>query len=240
MARMTLLQIVQNVLLSMEADNVNSLSGTVESAAIAETAREVYYEMMSQGDWPHLVKTTQLISVSDNEKPNYLEIPENYQDIRALFYNNIELEYMEPMDFIKSSIERNQLDENIVQVISFNGVQLNVFNNETPRYFTIFEDKYVITEAWDQEQESTLQGINSIVTASVLPEWETREDYVPEMTDQMFPTYLALVKRAAFLYFRREASAKDERQALAGMGRLRLDVNKLYRKENEINYGRKR
>lgn len=240
MARLTLLQIVQNVLSSMEADNVNSISDTVESAAIARTAEETYYEMMSQGDWPHLVKTDQLLSVSDNSKPNYLEIPTEFQDIRSLFYNTKELKFMEPIEFIKFTNERNLSTAEVVEVIGFNNVKFKVLNNAEPTYFTLLQDKYVLTDSFDSSVESTLRGENSTVTASVLPAWQATDTFVPDLTDQMFPTYLALVKRAAFLYFRREVSNKDERQALAGMGRLRRDVHKLFRKETVIDYGRKR
>lgn len=238
MAKMTLLQIVQNVLSSMEADNVNSIGDTVESAAIARTAEETYYELMAYGDWPHLVGTYSLTSLSDSAKPNYLEIPDEYKNIQYLSYLGTELRYKEPEEFLKYVNSRDLSLSNVVEVTGFHGVTYKIINDTLPTYFTLLEEKYVVTDSYDSVVETTLQGDNASVVASVLPAWASTDNYVPSLTDNMFPVYLAMVKRAAFLYFRREVSNKDERVAIAGLGRLRRDLSKLYRKDKVINYGR--
>jgi hypothetical protein len=51
--KMTLLEIVQSTLSSMDSDAVNNINDTIESTQVAEVAKEVYYELDDR-DWETL------------------------------------------------------------------------------------------------------------------------------------------------------------------------------------------
>lgn len=240
MSKRTLLEIVQYVLSAMEADNVNSISETVESVAIARVAEETFFELISQSDWPHLETTAQMQSVSDNTKPNFLEVPENIKYIKGLWYNDKQLKYMDPEKFINFVNERDLSQDFIVESFTDTNVRLKVNNIDQPTYFTMFDDRYVITDSFPSDEGATLVGAKSYATVNVIPSFTQDDAFVPDLPTNMFSTYLAMVKRAAFLYFRREPSTKDERAAIAGWGRLLQNKSKLFGKESRINYGRRK
>ena len=65
MAKLTLLEIVQDIMNDMDSDEVNSISDTEESSQIAQIVKTTYFEILGRRDWPHLSKFTNLNSISD-------------------------------------------------------------------------------------------------------------------------------------------------------------------------------
>lgn len=231
MAKLTLLKIVNNTLMALESSQVSTISETLESTSVARIAEECFFEMVSQGDWPHLTIISLLESLGDSSKPNYLRVSDFVKEIKYLEYNKKELKFLEKEEFLKLSNCRDLSLDNVVQVEDLGGVYFNIINDKDPEYYTSSLDEYLIFDSYNSSNESTLQGSNSAVKMTYTPQWFDDDSFVPELTTDMFPTYLALVKRAAFLYLRREQSMKDERAAAAGMGRL-------YRQESRINLGK--
>lgn len=236
--KLTLLQVVQSVLSAMEADSVNSISDTFESAAVTRVAEEVYYELINKSDWPRLEQMARLQGMSDNSSPTTLRVPENVKYVKAFWYDNKELIYKSPEDFIRYLNEQSIDPANQVLTALPNGIEFPVRNNTAPTYFTMFENSYIVTDSFDKVDGSTLHASRSYLTGNIIPTFYTDDAFVPDLEPGMFTTYLAMVKRASFLYLRREASPHDERVAIAGLGRLMQDKQKLYRLENKISYGR--
>lgn len=234
----TLLQVVQNVLSAMEADNVNSISDTVESVAIARVAEETFFELISQSDWPHLEVLETADSYSSLESPNVLRIPKNLKNIKGLWYNGNKLKYLGTEEFVEMSNNLDVNKDNVVESLVSQGVTLRCYNDEGPTVFTLIGDSLIVTNSYDSIQGSTLMGSKALISGSETPYFELDDNFVPKMPDSMLSTYLAMVKRSAFLYFRREPSTKDERAALAGMSKLLRNKSSLYNKSSRVNYGR--
>lgn len=238
MAKLTLLKIVNNTLMALEATQVGSISDTLESTSVARIAEETFYEMITQGDWPHLNELTLMDSLGDSDRPNYLVIPDKVKEIKYIQYNGNNLRKVELEEFLKLSKSRDLLSDNVVQVQDFSGFDFNILNNSDPECYTILNDKYLVCDSFNILEGATLQSSKSVAETTYIPDWTEDDSFVPDLTDNMFPTYLALVKRAAFLYLRREQSPKDERMALSGMGRLYRQESKLNLKSGIKNYGR--
>lgn len=236
--KLTLLQIVQRVLSAMEADMVNSISDTAESVAISKVAEDVYYELLATTDWPHLEQTGQLIGSSNSAFPNLLRIPNDVKYIKSLWYKDKLLKYKEPEEFIKYVNQRNKDNTDFQSIATPLGAKLLINVKEDPTFFTIFNSQEVITDAYNSDTHMTLLGSETLFTGNVLPSFYADDEFVPSLPIEAFSTYLSMVKRAAFLYLRREASPHDERTAIAGLGRIMQDKYKLFRLENKVSYGR--
>lgn len=234
----TLLRVVQSVLSAMESDNVNSISDTTESISIAKVAEETFFEMLSQSDWPHLETTIKLVSTSDSERPSFLEIPVETKYIKGFWYDDKKVKYLEPVEFISFVNNRNEDMENVSITNLENGVRVKIFNDRDPEYFTTFNQKEIALDSFDRTEGATLVADKSYALASIIPKFTLSDDYVIGLPQSVMPTYLAMVKRSCFLYFRRESSPKDERAALSGLGRILRDNSVLHRKTTRINYGR--
>jgi hypothetical protein len=85
--KMTVLDIVQNILSAMDSDEVNSISDTIESLQVAEEVKATYYDILAGLDEPHRQGSFQLLGLGDTTKPNYLKLPDTVRDVTEVYYN---------------------------------------------------------------------------------------------------------------------------------------------------------
>ena len=84
---MTLLEMVQSIMSSMDSDSVNSISDTDESLQVAGYLKDSYYELISGLDLPNTFTIFQLNSSGDPLKPTLMTLPSGYSNIQWLRYN---------------------------------------------------------------------------------------------------------------------------------------------------------
>lgn len=246
----TLLQVVQRALDAMNHINVNSISDSEEANKIAREAKEVYYELMDRDDWPHLLQAKPLEAVSDTTKPNYLRIPTDVVRIDSIRYETTqavdtaryfdEIEYLEPNQFLEHVLQNRSDQDNVTTVTNDNGVPMFIRNDQRPFYWTTFNDEDIVFDSYDSEVDTTMQSSKSIVHCKVIPEWTHADDFIPDMPEHMFSTFVAEVTAAAFTYWKQGTSVKDEARAARGVARLRKDAEKHRETERYADYGRRR
>lgn len=228
--KMNLLGIVQSVLSSMDSDSVNNIGDTVESLQVADTAREVYYELMSYRDWDHLYKWMPLEVLSDNDFPNYLRIPGNVGRVENLRYETTKenetkrsfttLIYKAPVEFIDIVQGRDSTADNVEVVTDLNGVEMFIRNDHHPRFWTSFDDKHIVTDSYLFGSDDSLQESKNSAWCRVTPSWVSSDEFIPELPEEFFPSYLAEVKSTCHLYFKQQVSQKDEQKARRGLAHV--------------------
>jgi len=248
--RLTLLDVVQEVLSKMNHDNVNTIDQTVESRQIAREAKTVYYDLMDRDDWPHLVQLKQLGSLSDPTRPNMLVIPQNVTVVQNVRYEKTKdadtartfntLKYLEGREFLDLCFHRRSDADNVITVPTRNNVDLFILNDQAPTYWTTFDDEYIILDSYDSLIDTTIQGSKSLAMVKEIPEWRSLDTFIPDMPDQMFSVFVAEVTAAASMYWKQGASVKDEQRAARGISRLRKDARKTYASDQKADYGRRR
>ena len=67
--RYSLIELVQRILESMDSDEVDSITDTVESLAVANIVKECYYDIISNLDLPERKDIFQLDGSGDSTKP---------------------------------------------------------------------------------------------------------------------------------------------------------------------------
>ena len=76
--KMTLLEIVQNILSAMDAEEISSISDTIESQQVAEEVKTTYYENFGNFQLRSRFDIIQLEALADStDKPNILKVPAN-------------------------------------------------------------------------------------------------------------------------------------------------------------------
>jgi len=249
--RMTLLKIVQLTLDALGSTPVNSISDSVEATQIAEEARVTYYDLMDRDEWPHLIGTIQLESVSDSNRPNYLKIPQDVTRIHDVRYEATQLgdpsttdrqiEYLTPKGFLNLvQKSRGSNQDNVIQVTDFGGFDYYVIDDTPPMYWTSFDDEHVVFDSYDSAQEVTMSGSKSTIRAKILSDWTTADGFIPDMPDNMFGTFLAEVRASAHMFLKQTPSPKDEQRARRGIAKLRRQAAKVSEYDGRARYGRKR
>jgi hypothetical protein len=236
MAKMTLLEMTQNILNAMESDAVASIDDTEESIMVAEMVKESYFLLCSQRDWPFLRTLSQLEGLADLDQPTTMRIPSTMNKVYWIKYNKKDVTYLPPKEF-KDMIDRRNVDAANVDANGF-------ITDRDPAYWTTYDDDYLVFDSLDVAAEATdtLHASKSVAYGVLVPSWTHEDSFIPTLPEKMFPTLLADAKGTAFLNLKQQGNAKEERRAQKG--RIRFQ-NEAWKTDNsEVgtyanNYGRK-
>jgi hypothetical protein len=235
MAKMTLLDMTQNILSAIDSDAVNNVGDTTESLQVAEVIRETYFDLISSRDWPFLKSYGTLTGLGDVDNPTKMQFPEDVNKVYWIKYNKKDVTWMDPKEF------QDMLDlrEELVDVVDENGYIIN----RDPLYWTTFDDDYVLFDSIDLAEDTTLQQSKSKAYVLLEPEWTLDNDFVPSLPSKMFPLLLADAKGTCFLNLKQTSNAKEERKAQRLRVRMQNEAHRNNEQETKSNrtvdYGRK-
>jgi hypothetical protein len=248
--KLTLLEMVQDILNDIDGDLVNSIGDTEESLQVAQIVKTSFAEMATLRDLPSLRKFRGLENLSDATKPNYMKVPDNTSRVDFIAYNTRkedeendnfqEVHYLYPDEFVQKCNGRDPTDDRVDVITDLNGSRLNIYNDRSPRYWTSFDDTHLVFDAWPSDYTSTLVEENSQAILYMLPEWTMDDDFIPPVPAELFPLYLAEAKSAASYKLRQVADQKAEQQSKR---QQRMASQRGWRSQGGIrypNYGRSR
>jgi hypothetical protein len=248
MSKMTLLTLTQRILSSMDSDDVNSIDDTEESIQVSDMIEDSYFEIVAGMELPHLEQLCQMESIGDDTKPTHLRVPVNVDKIDTIKYEQIaigttprsfpELMYKTPEDFINDSYNMTLTDANVFEVVE-NGVSIFIKTNSQPKYWTSFDDEFIVLDSYDKLVESTAQGIKTTVSCRVLPAWTRADTFTPDLPAKMFPLLLAESKNACHFYLKQQQSSIDGKRAVRGYNKMRRDAWRTHDQISRPKFGRK-
>jgi len=234
-AKMTLLDMTQNILSAMDSDPASSIDETVEAVQVAELVKESFFYLMSQRDWPFLFALGELVALGNVAKPTTMRMPTTWNKIKWIKYNKKEIEWVDPHAF------QDILDQRVEQadVIDAAGFVIN----RDPIYWTSYDDDYIVFDGYDKVAESSLQASKTTTYGAVQAAWTHVDTFVPSIPEKFFPTLLAEAKSQAFVNLKQQSNNREERKAQSGKVVMR---NEVWKNENgeakfnrKVNYGRR-
>lgn len=220
MPRMTLLEMTQNILSATEDDEVNSISDTSSSLSTAQVIIDCYYELVDELSLPGNDRFMELEAVSDPSRPNYLKLPDDYIALHWFKYNNQDVKYLSPWEFVRFVEKR----DTGLDVVDFGGVTLKIDSLSAPRYWTSFDDKYLVLDSFNSEEDSTLQQSKTQAFVQVESDFRLADDSVPDMPNRLFPTLLSKAKARCFVAFKQVSNVKEDQAERRGLIRHQNDT----------------
>jgi hypothetical protein len=228
--KLTLLEMTQNILSSMDSDEVNSIGDTVESLQVAEEIRNTYFELSSALKIPSNQKLRTLEPLSDPTRPNYLKIPEGVQSVEWIQYENSagvyqDVRYVSPEDFIRRT-QWFTTNEPVIEVSDpeFINIKFRIRNNADPTVWTTFNNELIVFNSYNVALDSSLQESKSLCGAYETPNFVLSDDFIPELDIFRFPLLLATAKAACFVNFKQISNANEERRSRRQMVRAQNDL----------------
>ena len=251
MAKLTLLDMVQDIANDLDTEQINSIDDTVESVQIAQIVKTCYFELMASRNWPHLQRTVQLDGLSDTATPTHLKLPELTKEVVTFSYNCRtednptrdtfrEIKYVEPDHFLRKCNSRDVTQDNVIKVTDIGGAPVYVFNDKSPTFYTSFDDECIVLDAYNADLESTLTTSNTQAIVFYEPSWTHADTHIPDIPSEAFPLLLSESKSTAFLVLKQQTNAKAEQKAIRQNTWL---ARKSWRVEGGVrypNYGRKK
>lgn len=253
MAKLTLLEIVQNVLSALDEEPVSNIDDTPSAAQVAEVAKEVYYQLIANENVPELQKLFKLSAAPSGENA-LLTLPTTIDTTFWIKYNKIKsgatradyrpVTYMEPEEFLTMTDGRDSTASNIEAMTdpTSASVTIYIYNDTAPTYWTSFDDTYVVFDSYDSAVDAS--GIDESKTkcwGQSVPTWTASNSFTPSLDGNVFPHYLAEVKAVCFANLK-ELSPKTEKTSRQTKSKQQSYRYKYTRPEYEVhgpNYGRK-
>jgi hypothetical protein len=225
MAKMTLIEIVQDILSDMNDDEVNSISDTIESLQVAQIVKSVYFEMMANKNWPHLRTLDTLEASGDNTKPTHMKLPELVKELEWIEYNcrksttptrseYKQIKMVSPDDFLRRTGQYITTNTDVDEITDYSGVKFSIKNDEHPTFCTSFDDDYIVFNSYDSSLDTTLQEAHTRCSVYVEPSWSMVDNHTPDLPSEAFPALLAEAKSTAFNRIKQAPDGKAEQQAV--------------------------
>jgi hypothetical protein len=249
MAKMTLLEIVQDILSDMDSDEVNSINDSVESLQVAQIVKSTYYNIIDGKDYPWLKELFQLNASGVASKPTFMSLPSTVIDLEWIKYNKIKVGetkalykkiiYKTPEDFLAITDLRDSSASNVLVEIDSSGVRINAFNDRAPQYFTSFDDEVLVFDAYDLALEVSLQNSKTQCYGKRSVAFTLLDTFTPDMPVQMFTYLLAEAKSTCFAVLKQVANIKAEQTSVTQRRRMSQEAWKIKKGITYPNYGRK-
>lgn len=256
--RMSLLEMTQAILMSMDSDEVNSISDTTEALDVAHIIKQNYFDIVSEISPKRLEGLFHLDSSGDNNKPTVMYLPTTVSEIHWLKYNIADtltvpnfrdLCYMSLDDFFHYT---NGLDGDepwvSTQPVEVNGqvFRIKFRNDESPSYWTSVDDRIILFDSYDSSYENTVTSARTYGYGDLVPTFEVTDSFVPNLDARQFQLLLNASKAQAFVEKKQMVNDKAERKerkhrilAYKQKDRAATDNRSALRKHNERRgYGR--
>jgi hypothetical protein len=223
MAKMSLLEIVQDILNDLDSDEVNSIDDTFESVQVAQMVKSTYIALMSNRNWAHQRQAIQFTASGDTALPTHVTVQTGIKEIIFINYNNIQegetrkrytkMTWLEPDDFLRMLNQRNNDESNVDVILDPTGVELMIRNDINPRHYTTFDDETIIFDAYNQAIDATIQSSKIQAQAFVMNEWVHDDDAIPDLPEEAFTALLEEAKSRAMFKLKQTNDAKAEQEA---------------------------
>jgi hypothetical protein len=246
--KLTLLNMVQNILSSMDSDNVNSISDTEEALQVAEVLKETYYEIIARHNWAFMFTMQNLEGVGDTTKPTKLRISDNLQRVHCLRYKTqvdpdpnpkwTEMLYLQPCDFLDRVQRINTVNE-VVETTNDDGVEMYIVKDRMPRYWTSFDDEFIYLDSFDESMDTTLQASKTSVRGVRRATWTVSDTFVPDMPEEMFILLLNEAKSIVHLNMKQQPNLKAEQIARRQFILMREQEPTVKPGRDFVNYGKR-
>lgn len=201
MAKRTLLQLVQDLSASINGDEVDTLTESVEVMDIVTFLRLAFDEVISRRDWEFLKNrpvTCSARSVGDAQI-NRLKIPTNVSRVNlTVKYRTPNddtdskfktLKYLSPLEFLEVVLAPNEPDTNVSVITNTEGVEMLIYNDRAPTYYTSFDEEYLWFDSYDATEGAGVVAADTIIIADVIPTMDWTEPTatlpVPEQMEQL-------------------------------------------------------
>lgn len=249
MAKMTLLEMVQDIMSDMDSDEVNSINDSQEATQVAQIIKSTYYNIIDGRDMPFLYELFQLQPSGTTTRPTHMSLPEDIIDLKFIKYNckkttdtkdkYKEIIYKTPEDFIYIVDQRNSSASNVIVVSDPTGITLNIYKDRGPTYFTSFDDETLVFDSYDSAVDSTLSSSKTKAQGKRSVTFSITDSFTPDLPVQMFTYLLAEAKSNCFLTLKQMPNPKAEQASISQKRRMSQEA---WRIKNGItfgNYGRK-
>lgn len=203
----------------MDSDEVNGISDTTESMAVANIAKECYYDIVGSLGLTEHKGLFQLTASGDNTKPCVMTLPDSIITIDKVEYNVNTLADPEFQDLIFIPLDDFLNRTNNIngtntgtQSVTLNGsaFTFKFWDDRWPQYYTTPDDRTILFDAYDSAEENTLTSSRSRCFGLISPSFSMQDSFTPLLDPRQFQLWLQATKSQAFVELKQSANPKAD------------------------------
>jgi hypothetical protein len=178
--KLTLLEIVQDMLVATDSENVTDVGETEDAGMCVNIANREFERLISKFRWRHTRAFGKLV-VRTNKHEMNLATTDIAINPETLYYAGDRVSYMTPALFLALMLARNTSDSNITEVGN-----IKVYTDRNPQYFTSFNDEVLIFDAYPNSSGLVANDTDCIVYNAPTSRLTTNNEYF-DLPPQAFP-----------------------------------------------------
>jgi hypothetical protein len=222
----TLLELVQTILSSMESDEVDSISDTPESLAVATVVRTAYYDLITRLKLPVNYDLFQLIGSGSALTPVTMFLPSDVEQLEWVRYDETpstvldkkivdKLTYRPIDDFMELTYNyasTNNATTSYTVTSGTSALTAYCLTDQAPRYYTTFNESTVLFDGYDSSTEAMLQASKTTCWGKKQYTFTFSNDFVPQLDEQQFALLLNEAKGLAWFELRQTPHERAEKK----------------------------
>lgn len=218
----TVLELTQNILSSMDSDEVDSINDTAEALQVANIIRTAYFNIVSRANLPEYQNLFQLVDPTSTSIPVIMTKPDNASRIDWIKYFNTENSQDEyayvtilPLQQFLDLTQVNDPDDTHIHSLTFEGMTFYYRDDAQPLYCALVSNDFILFDAFNATLDTggMLQGSKTLCSGQTVPTFTLADSFIPDLEDNQFPLLLNEAKGLAFLELKQIANDHAEREA---------------------------
>lgn len=120
---------------------------------------------------------------------------------------------------------------------------INYKNDQQPTYCTVISNYYVLFDSFDSSLDSTLQSSKSMCYASIIPDFQMIDTFIPDLEEEEFPLLLNEAKSLAWMELKQQAhplAALETKRGWTAIQQKKALINRPTYFDELPGFGRKR
>jgi len=229
----TLLELTQNILSSMDSDEVTSINDTVESLQVANVIKTAYYDLITRAKLPEEYTLANLTDSGNGSTPVLMSIPADVNRIKWIQYDCQTVDDTDPVfndmvalpleDFLRRMHDLRPSEAEVDTfdyMIDTSTVTFFYRNDRAPAYYTSFDDGTLVFDSFDSEVDAYLLGSKSLAYVSKIVTFTLSDSYTPTLDEPQFQLLLNEAKSLAWAELKQTTHSKAEQEAKRGWSTL--------------------
>lgn len=222
--RSTLLQAVQEILSSMDSDEVNNYNDTVESLQVTTILQACFYDLATDLNLPCQNEMFNLVASGNSAKPTLMTLPTNCVKLEWLKYDNAlsgnsdyrNICYATRQDFVENQRGLVNQSSNVGQMVVTSNAQSFNFMYRTdmfPTMYTTIEDTQLVFDAYNSSVDTTLQASKTMAYGNLYPAFTLSNTFTPQLDPAQFRLWIQTAKTRAFNELKQQQNSEAMSQA---------------------------
>lgn len=240
-SKKTLLQIVRDILSSLDSEDVSSISDSVEAQQVANIVEQVYYAHVATENIPEHSGLLKITAASNSATPTHFTLGDNVKNIECLWYSTDASFTYREIDYVdfKTFLTRSDNISSNYDNVTVGGTNVRITNNKNPTYYTTFDDYTIIMNSYDSSIESTLQESKVRAWGYTIPVFSQTDTYIPDIDASLFPYIISESTSVAYEMLKGTVSQKMEQFARRTRARVHNDRHRVPVGNKRPDYGRR-